>query len=149
MNKKDTQRRDISNNTKREICSMEKVSTCAAGEVSCSGSMVGALVATSNWFTDGSQGLQTMTETEEDVEICGGVGFRTELKLPKVWILKSVINLKLLATVQGVVVHLMQQDNVKLPQTGVPGVRHLTFESLRLGRSSQSIVSNLLASGIP
>ncbi|CAN6928678.1 unnamed protein product, partial [Brassica oleracea] len=54
--------------------------SCAAGEVSCSGSMVGALVATSNWFTDGSQGLQTMTETEEDVEICGGVGFRTELK---------------------------------------------------------------------
>ncbi|CAN6928790.1 unnamed protein product [Brassica oleracea] len=54
--------------------------SCAAGEVSCSGSMVGALVATSDWFTDGSQGLQTMTETEEDVETCGGVGFRTELK---------------------------------------------------------------------
>ncbi|KAF3520412.1 hypothetical protein DY000_02060584 [Brassica cretica] len=55
--------------------------SCAAGEVSCSGSMVGALVATSDWFTDGSQGLQTMTETEEDVETCGGVGFRTELKV--------------------------------------------------------------------
>ncbi|WZZ87457.1 hypothetical protein YC2023_116036 [Brassica napus] len=29
------------------------------------------------------------------------------------------------------------------------GVRHSTFESLRLGRSSQSIVSGFLASGIP
>ncbi|KAG5400297.1 hypothetical protein IGI04_014904, partial [Brassica rapa subsp. trilocularis] len=29
-------------------------------------------------------------------------------------------------------------------QTGVPGVRHSTFESLRLGRSSQSISSGLL-----
>ncbi|CAG7878054.1 unnamed protein product [Brassica rapa] len=56
------------------------VYSCAAEEVSSSGSMVGALVATSDWFTDGSQGLQTMTETEEDVETCGGVGFRTELK---------------------------------------------------------------------
>ncbi|WZZ64303.1 hypothetical protein YC2023_075673 [Brassica napus] len=36
-----------------------------------------------------------------------------------------------------------------LPQTGVPGVRHSTFASLRLGRSSQSIASNLLASWIP
>ncbi|KAH0898006.1 hypothetical protein HID58_047574, partial [Brassica napus] len=35
------------------------------------------------------------------------------------------------------------------PQTSVPGVRHSTFESLRLGRSSESIVSNLFASGIP
>ncbi|KAG5405197.1 hypothetical protein IGI04_011316, partial [Brassica rapa subsp. trilocularis] len=56
------------------------VYSCAAEEVSSSGSMVGALVATSDWFTDGSQGLQTMTETEEDVETCGGVRFRTELK---------------------------------------------------------------------
>ncbi|KAF2539290.1 hypothetical protein F2Q68_00021839 [Brassica cretica] len=31
-----------------------------------------------------------------------------------------------------------------VPQTGVPGVRHSTFESLRLGRSSQSIASGLL-----
>ncbi|KAH0923575.1 hypothetical protein HID58_023593, partial [Brassica napus] len=31
------------------------------------------------------------------------------------------------------------------PQTGVPGIRHLTFESLRVGRSSQCIASNLLA----
>ncbi|KAH0885192.1 hypothetical protein HID58_061288, partial [Brassica napus] len=30
------------------------------------------------------------------------------------------------------------------PQTGVPGIRHSTFESLRVGRSSQSIASNLL-----
>ncbi|WZZ90257.1 hypothetical protein YC2023_118836 [Brassica napus] len=37
----------------------------------------------------------------------------------------------------------------KFPQTGVPGVRHSTFESLRLGRSSQSIASNLLAYWIP
>ncbi|KAF2536483.1 hypothetical protein F2Q70_00005979 [Brassica cretica] len=29
-------------------------------------------------------------------------------------------------------------------QTGVPGVRHSTFESLRLGRSSQSIAAGLL-----
>uniref|UniRef100_A0A0D3AR25 DUF223 domain-containing protein n=1 Tax=Brassica oleracea var. oleracea TaxID=109376 RepID=A0A0D3AR25_BRAOL len=36
-----------------------------------------------------------------------------------------------------------------VPQTSVPGVRHSTFESLRLGRSSESIVSNLFASGIP
>ncbi|KAH0894235.1 hypothetical protein HID58_056664, partial [Brassica napus] len=35
------------------------------------------------------------------------------------------------------------------PQTGVPGVRHSTFESLRLVHSSQSIASNLLTSGIP
>ncbi|KAG5394589.1 hypothetical protein IGI04_024552, partial [Brassica rapa subsp. trilocularis] len=32
-----------------------------------------------------------------------------------------------------------------VPQTGVPGIRHSTFESLRVGRSSQSIASNLLA----
>ncbi|KAH0909655.1 hypothetical protein HID58_032976, partial [Brassica napus] len=32
------------------------------------------------------------------------------------------------------------------PQTDVSGVRHSTFTSLRLGRSSQSIVSNILAS---
>ncbi|KAL0825876.1 hypothetical protein Bca101_049553 [Brassica carinata] len=31
-----------------------------------------------------------------------------------------------------------------VPQTGVPGVRHSTFESLRLGCSSQSIASGLL-----
>ncbi|KAH0903823.1 hypothetical protein HID58_043326, partial [Brassica napus] len=31
-----------------------------------------------------------------------------------------------------------------VPQTGVPGVRHSTLESLRLGPSSQSIVSSLL-----
>ncbi|WZZ34256.1 hypothetical protein YC2023_017657 [Brassica napus] len=31
-----------------------------------------------------------------------------------------------------------------VPQTGVPGVHHSTFESLRLGRSSQSIASGLL-----
>ncbi|WZZ72758.1 hypothetical protein YC2023_084128 [Brassica napus] len=37
----------------------------------------------------------------------------------------------------------------QVPQIGIPGVCHLTFESLRLGRSSQSITSNLLASGIP
>ncbi|KAF2535483.1 hypothetical protein F2Q68_00018821 [Brassica cretica] len=34
-------------------------------------------------------------------------------------------------------------------QTGVPGIRHSTFESLRVGRSSQSIASNLLAYEIP
>uniref|UniRef100_M4EE26 Replication protein A 70 kDa DNA-binding subunit B/D first OB fold domain-containing protein n=1 Tax=Brassica campestris TaxID=3711 RepID=M4EE26_BRACM len=33
-----------------------------------------------------------------------------------------------------------------VPQTDVSGVRHSTFTSLRLGRSSQSIVSNILAS---
>ncbi|KAF2563623.1 hypothetical protein F2Q70_00016988 [Brassica cretica] len=32
----------------------------------------------------------------------------------------------------------------QFPQTSVPGVRHSTFESLRLGRSSQSIASGLL-----
>ena len=31
-----------------------------------------------------------------------------------------------------------------VPQTGVPGVRHSTFESSRLGRSSQSITAGLL-----
>nr|VDC95869.1 unnamed protein product [Brassica oleracea] len=31
-----------------------------------------------------------------------------------------------------------------IPQTGVSGVRHSTFESLHLGRSSQSIASGLL-----
>uniref|UniRef100_A0A0D3BFX8 DUF223 domain-containing protein n=1 Tax=Brassica oleracea var. oleracea TaxID=109376 RepID=A0A0D3BFX8_BRAOL len=31
-----------------------------------------------------------------------------------------------------------------VPQTGIPGVRHSTFESLRLGHSSQSIASGLL-----
>ncbi|KAF3609385.1 hypothetical protein DY000_02049557 [Brassica cretica] len=31
-----------------------------------------------------------------------------------------------------------------VPETGVPGVRHSTFVSLRLGRSSQSIASCLL-----
>nr|VDD35031.1 unnamed protein product [Brassica oleracea] len=31
-----------------------------------------------------------------------------------------------------------------VPQTGVPGVCHSTFESLRLGCSSQSIASSLL-----
>ncbi|KAH0942945.1 hypothetical protein HID58_002582, partial [Brassica napus] len=31
------------------------------------------------------------------------------------------------------------------PLTGVPSIRHSTFESLRVGRSSQSIASNLLA----
>ncbi|KAF2601078.1 hypothetical protein F2Q70_00025750 [Brassica cretica] len=36
-----------------------------------------------------------------------------------------------------------------VPQTGVPGIRHSTFESLSVGRSSQSIASNLLAYGIP
>ncbi|KAF3602236.1 hypothetical protein F2Q69_00038532 [Brassica cretica] len=36
-----------------------------------------------------------------------------------------------------------------VPQTGVPGIRHSTFESLRVGRISQSIASNLLAYGIP
>ncbi|KAF2550968.1 hypothetical protein F2Q68_00033522 [Brassica cretica] len=36
-----------------------------------------------------------------------------------------------------------------VPQTGVPGIRHSTFESLRVGCSSQSIASNLLAYGIP
>ncbi|KAF2578103.1 hypothetical protein F2Q70_00010875 [Brassica cretica] len=30
-----------------------------------------------------------------------------------------------------------------VPQTGVPGVYHSTFESLRLGSSSQNIVSGL------
>ncbi|KAF3533826.1 hypothetical protein DY000_02041262 [Brassica cretica] len=38
---------------------------------------------------------------------------------------------------------------ITVPQTGVPGIRHSTFESLRVGRSSQSIASNLLAYGIP
>ncbi|KAF3511670.1 hypothetical protein F2Q69_00003431 [Brassica cretica] len=33
---------------------------------------------------------------------------------------------------------------MSIPQTGVPGIRHSTFESLRVGRSSQSIASNLL-----
>ncbi|WZZ86516.1 hypothetical protein YC2023_115095 [Brassica napus] len=41
------------------------------------------------------------------------------------------------------------QNLDSFPQTGVPGIRHSTFESLHLGRSSQSIASNLLASGIP
>ncbi|WZZ25223.1 hypothetical protein YC2023_008624 [Brassica napus] len=36
-----------------------------------------------------------------------------------------------------------------IPQIGILGVRHSTFESLRLGHSSQSIASNLLASRIP
>ncbi|KAG5389853.1 hypothetical protein IGI04_031394 [Brassica rapa subsp. trilocularis] len=36
-----------------------------------------------------------------------------------------------------------------VPQTGVPGSRHSTFESLRVGHSSQNIASNLLAYGIP
>ncbi|KAL0749231.1 hypothetical protein Bca101_031234 [Brassica carinata] len=36
-----------------------------------------------------------------------------------------------------------------VPQTGVPGIRQSTFESLHVGRSSQSIASNLLAYGIP
>ncbi|KAH0929111.1 hypothetical protein HID58_014838, partial [Brassica napus] len=31
------------------------------------------------------------------------------------------------------------------PQTGIPGIHHSTFESLRVGRSSQSIASNLFA----
>ncbi|KAL0668412.1 hypothetical protein Bca4012_031116 [Brassica carinata] len=35
------------------------------------------------------------------------------------------------------------------PQTGISGIRHSTFESLRVGHSSQSIASNLLAYGIP
>ncbi|KAF3506227.1 hypothetical protein F2Q69_00004941 [Brassica cretica] len=33
---------------------------------------------------------------------------------------------------------------VAIPQTGVPDVRHSTFESSRLGRSSQSITVGLL-----
>ncbi|WZY70507.1 hypothetical protein YC2023_002747 [Brassica napus] len=32
----------------------------------------------------------------------------------------------------------------QVPQTSIPGIRHLIFESLRLGRSSQSIASGLL-----
>ncbi|KAG2246150.1 hypothetical protein Bca52824_085778 [Brassica carinata] len=39
--------------------------------------------------------------------------------------------------------------NPIIPQTGVSGIRHSTFESLRVGRISQSIASNLLAYGIP
>ncbi|KAF3610502.1 hypothetical protein DY000_02049895 [Brassica cretica] len=35
----------------------------------------------------------------------------------------------------------------RFPQTGVLGIRHSTFESLRIGRSSQSIASNLLVMG--
>ncbi|KAF2566780.1 hypothetical protein F2Q68_00026957 [Brassica cretica] len=36
-----------------------------------------------------------------------------------------------------------------VPQTGIPGIRHSTFKPLRVGHSSQSIASNLLAYGIP
>ncbi|KAF3579358.1 hypothetical protein DY000_02030631 [Brassica cretica] len=36
-----------------------------------------------------------------------------------------------------------------VPQNGVPGIRHSTSESLRVGRNSQSIASNLLSYGIP
>ncbi|WZZ78697.1 hypothetical protein YC2023_099269 [Brassica napus] len=43
----------------------------------------------------------------------------------------------------------VMDDVIYFPQTGVPGIRHSTFESLRVGRSSQSIASNLLAYGIP
>ncbi|KAG5400040.1 hypothetical protein IGI04_014647 [Brassica rapa subsp. trilocularis] len=36
-----------------------------------------------------------------------------------------------------------------VPQTGIPGIHHSIFESLLLGRSSQSIASGLLPFGIP
>ncbi|KAF3524643.1 hypothetical protein F2Q69_00050310 [Brassica cretica] len=39
--------------------------------------------------------------------------------------------------------------SIEVPQTGVPSIRHSTFESLCVGCSSQSIASNLLAYGIP
>ena len=38
----------------------------------------------------------------------------------------------------------MSLSSSQFPQTSVPGVRHSTFESLRLGRSSHSIASGLL-----
>ncbi|KAF3558716.1 hypothetical protein F2Q69_00015870 [Brassica cretica] len=38
----------------------------------------------------------------------------------------------------------MSLSTSPVSQTGVTGVRHSTFESLRLGRSSQSIVAGLL-----
>ncbi|KAF3604978.1 hypothetical protein DY000_02044783 [Brassica cretica] len=49
----------------------------------------------------------------------------------------------------GVVKESIFAKHASGPQTGVPGIRHSTFESLRVGRSSQSIASNLLAYGIP
>ncbi|KAF3556312.1 hypothetical protein F2Q69_00015902 [Brassica cretica] len=44
---------------------------------------------------------------------------------------------------------LCYMETEAVPQTGIPGVRHSIFESLRLGRSSQSIASGLLPFGIP
>uniref|UniRef100_A0A0D3BC66 Uncharacterized protein n=1 Tax=Brassica oleracea var. oleracea TaxID=109376 RepID=A0A0D3BC66_BRAOL len=43
----------------------------------------------------------------------------------------------------------VKDSNALIPQTGILSIRHSTFESLRVGRSSQSIASNLLAYGIP